>query len=70
MTMRCWHRPGPPRGAWVKCRHCGVAIEECPCVKLHRAPDPNCRACDGSMWVSIVRSERQKFAEYVGEEAR
>lgn len=67
--MNCWHRPGPysPSGTYVTCRHCGVAIEFCPCVgPTYRSVDDDCPACRGSMWVAVVRGRAQKFRDYLG----
>lgn len=59
----CWHRPGRviPNKGWL-CRHCGVAIEECPCEPRKRR-EPPCPCCDGSKWVAIVRSRRDATAQ-------
>lgn len=66
ITFRCWHRPGHRRGEYTTCRYCGVAIEWCPCAgEYFRKVDPDCSLCAGSTWISIVRSERAKFAEYI-----
>lgn len=46
------------------CRHCGVLIEECPCVR-NRVPQGSCELCMGSGWLSVVRSETERFLEYV-----
>lgn len=52
----CWHRPGPVHRAEVHlCRYCRVAVEECPCVSFGRTPEPQCRCCEGSGWVGILR---------------
>lgn len=65
--MECWHRPGRTlRSGSVVCRFCGVVIEWCPCVApYYWAVDHECPACRGSMWVSVVRSSRAKFEEYL-----
>lgn len=64
--MNCFHRPGRIIGHTVTCRRCGVAIEYCPCVGPHfRSVDDHCHACNGSMWVAIVRSAATKFREYL-----
>lgn len=66
MTLWCWHRPGRLRKGVRTCRHCGVAIVECPGEDTKRK-DPPCRCCDGSQWVAVVRSRvatvRQAVAE-------
>lgn len=61
----CWHRPGPViRGDVHKCRHCGVAIEECPCVEYRISKlGSNCPACEGSHWVGIIRSKRDTLKQ-------
>jgi hypothetical protein len=61
----CWHRPGrSTRSGLVTCRHCGVGIEECPCVgQWSRSVDHDCFACCGSMWVAIVRGKLAKLEE-------
>lgn len=66
-VMLCWHRPGRAAGRWMTCRHCGVAIEWCPCVLNYRNVNARCRICSGSGWVAIVRSQKAKFAEYIEE---
>ena len=59
-----FHRTGRMVRGIVACRHCGVAIEYCPCVGPHfRSVDHDCNACHGSMWVAIVRGNRAKIAE-------
>lgn len=60
----CWHRL-MIRGKHQVCRHCGVAVEECPCVSGYRSPKDGCRCCSGSGWVAIVRGQIEKFIEYV-----
>lgn len=62
----CWHRAGRIVGRWLTCRHCGVAIEECPCVSYHRVVDESCWCCFGSGYVAIVRSYRAKLRELIG----
>lgn len=59
----CFHRPGRRlrSGAYV-CRHCGVAIEECPHAPRKRNEDP-CPCCLGSFWVAVVRGRREKIRE-------
>lgn len=61
--MRCWHRLRI-HGKHSVCQHCGVLIEECPCVAW-RVPDGECEACGGSGWVAVVRGNAEKFAEYL-----
>jgi hypothetical protein len=63
----CWHRPGRmTRRGTMTCRHCGVAVEFCPCTDAgYRHYDPKCLACRGSMWVAVVRSWRAKLLELV-----
>lgn len=66
MNVLCWHRPGRMVRQTVTCRHCGVAIEMCPCVGPYlRSVDSDCRACHGGGWVSLVRGAVAKFREYV-----
>lgn len=60
--MKCFHQLRI-RGRLHLCRHCGVAIEECPCFQ-NRVPDGKCDLCLGSGWLATVRSDRQKFMEY------
>jgi hypothetical protein len=60
--MLCWHRLRL-RGRLQTCAHCGVQIEECPCVNW-RVPDGSCRCCGGSGWVAVVRGQLAKFREY------
>lgn len=64
--MNCWHQAGrQTRRGVVTCRHCGVAIEYCPCTgETFRHVDHNCRYCHGSMWVAIVRGPRAAFQAY------
>jgi hypothetical protein len=61
--VRCWHRLRM-RGKIHLCRHCGVLIEECPCVS-YRVSDANCPCCSGSGWVSVVRGHVAKFQEFL-----
>jgi hypothetical protein len=61
--MLCWHRLRM-RGKLYLCSNCGVLIEECPCVS-YRVPDGKCELCFGSGWLSVVRGNRQKFADYL-----
>jgi hypothetical protein len=66
MHCACWHRPGRTRNGVMTCRHCGVAIQWCPCAQSgspYRSVDHGCRCCQGSQFVAVVRSERSKFAE-------
>lgn len=64
-TVLCWHRAGRTIGHTVTCRHCGVAIEYCPCVGPHfRSVDTDCDLFNGSMWIAIVRGAAEKFLEY------
>lgn len=60
----CWHRAGKAKGNVLLCSHCGVAVEECPCVS-YRVPNDTCQICDGSGYVAIVRGKASKFAEYL-----
>lgn len=62
--MRCWHRLRITRNRLTVCRHCGVEVEECPCVRW-RVVDPKCLFCDGSGWVAVVKGQMQRFREYV-----
>jgi hypothetical protein len=64
ITLLCWHRPRLSRGH-AFCRHCSVAIEQCPCVSW-RVEDGKCELCLGSGWLSTVRGEVAKFREYAG----
>ena len=66
MIEDCFHRPGKRTrsGIWL-CRHCGVAIEECPHERRKRNEEP-CPCCIGSFWVAIVRSRRAKIMECIG----
>ena len=60
----CWHRPGRMyRGHTRLCRLCGIAIEECPCVSWGRTPDSDCPICEGSGWISIIRSRMQMLRD-------
>ncbi len=72
----CWHRSGRVLLAEVwrsgevvrpeirACRHCGVAIEECPCVQYRVSKlGSNCPACEGSGWVGILRSKRETIKQ-------
>jgi len=54
----CWHRPGKlfTLRNFRVCRHCGVPVEECPCVNYGRSPVSDCPCCEGSGWVGLVRS--------------
>lgn len=61
--LLCWHR-GKTSGKHLLCVHCGVAVEECPCVTW-RVPDADCRLCDGSGFVAVVRGRLAKFREYL-----
>ena len=63
--FECWHRPGPLKHGVRICRHCGVAIEPCPCVDqfTFRKLDDRCTICNGSGWVAIVRGRNEKFQE-------
>jgi hypothetical protein len=63
----CWHR-AKVRGKILVCVHCGVAVEECPCV-VYRVPDGACVYCNGSGYVAILRGNREKFAEYLTRDA-
>jgi hypothetical protein len=68
----CWHRPGASiRGEIRRCRHCGVAVEECPGVAWRQACDlgAQCPACEGSGWVAIIRSKSAELAQMIGSEA-
>jgi hypothetical protein len=63
--MICWHRPSKQiRSSYVTCRHCGVVIEECPCVPAGaRKVDDKCPACLGSGYVAFVRSRYARYRE-------
>jgi hypothetical protein len=65
----CWHRPGRMVGNVRTCRHCGVAIEECPCVEYRVVKGGATCACEGSGWVAIVRSKVMLIAGLLGIEA-
>lgn len=63
----CWHRPGRLTRSGVRlCRHCGVGIEDCPCVIWRQAGSKDCEACEGSGWVGIVRSKAASVAQALG----
>lgn len=62
----CWHRPGRAFRQYRLCRHCGIAIEECPCVDWGRSPGQHCSACEGSGWVSVVRSRGRMLRDMLG----
>lgn len=65
MTLSyCWHRPGRLTRGTRQCRHCSVAIEECPCEPRKRSEEP-CRCCEGSGWVATVRSKAAGVAAMV-----
>lgn len=57
--LYCWHRPGKlfPLRNFRVCRHCGVPVEECPCVDYGRSAKSDCPCCEGSGWVGIIRSK-------------
>lgn len=72
----CWHRPGRliksgvfrdgvlVQGEVWACRHCGVPVEECPCVEYRISKlGSNCVKCEGSGWVAIVRSKRETIRQ-------
>lgn len=60
----CWHRPGKRwKDHIYLCRHCGVAIEECRCVSWGRSTEKDCVACEGSGWVSMIRSRLQAMRD-------
>ena len=61
----CYHRPGRRinENPYRVCRNCGVAVDECPCSDYSRKPKPDCPACLGSGWVSIVRGRIAKSLE-------
>lgn len=61
--IKCWHRLRI-RGKHHVYRHCGVAIEPCPCVTWMRSPDSHCPLCEGSGYLATVRSENARFTEY------
>lgn len=63
----CWHRPGALIGSTRTCRHCHVAVAECPCVSYGRVVDHDCAACGGSGFVATVRSSVAKFRELIEE---
>lgn len=63
----CWHRPGRRIRFGVLCRHCGVLIEECPCVEWRKVRS-DCPLCQGGGWVAVVRGRRAKFAELLAED--
>jgi hypothetical protein len=49
------------------CRHCGVAIEQCPCVSHFRAAGAqDGPACEGSGWAGLVRSKHAALVEVLG----
>jgi len=54
----CWHRPGRVlKGEVRACRHCSIAVVECPCVSYGRNAAAGCVICEGSCWVAMVRSK-------------
>jgi hypothetical protein len=59
----CWHQPGRmnlfARAAFRSCKHCGLSIEQCPCVSWGRSPNDACPACEGSGWVALMQSKGQ-----------
>ena len=59
----CQHRPGPIIKGQRLCRHCRVAIEECPCVSNFRTVDQSCEVCEGYGWVGILRSKREALSQ-------
>jgi len=63
MSVLCWHRLVIRRRRNL-CQHCGVEIEECPCVTF-RVPNGKCELCLGSGWLAVVRSNAAKFLEYI-----
>lgn len=68
MNFWCWHRPGIEkkfaRSTFRLCRHCGVPVEECPCVSW-RLPDGKCPICEGSGWIALIRSRLQTLRDSV-----
>jgi len=62
--MLCWHRPVIRKNRFL-CERCDMEIVECPCVSYHRAPDDDCDLCMGSGWLAVVRSNKEKFEEYL-----
>lgn len=66
MIFYCWHRPGNRwKGHIYLCRHCEVAVEECPCVSFGRTPNPSCEICEGSGWIAILRGRMQVLRDFV-----
>lgn len=65
----CWHRPGNlkhfKRITLRVCRHCYVPVEECACLDYGRTPKSDCPACEGSGWVSLVRSRAQGVRDLI-----
>ena len=65
----CWHRPGLLRHfrhiVLRVCRHCGVPVEECPCLSWGRTPNSECPACEGSGWCAIIQSRQQTVRNFV-----
>lgn len=61
--VRCFHRLRI-EGRHHVCRHCGVLIEECPCVEW-RQIKKGCPCCFGGGWVAVVTGHIVKFAEYL-----
>lgn len=60
----CWHKAGrQTRGGIVTCRHCGIGVEECPCLTWSRSPNDECPMCEGSGWVAMVRSRRATLVQ-------
>ncbi len=62
----CWHRPGRVILNARLCKHCGVAIEECPGVENRQA----CRggkdcSCEGSGWLGTIRSKRSLLEQTI-----
>ena len=66
--MLCWHQLRI-RGRFKVCRHCGIGIEQCPCVAFDRVPKGDCILCFGSGWIAVIRSEAMRFREFAGLDA-
>ena len=66
----CWHRPGKLHRIVRLCRYCRVAIEACVCGDDGRSAKSDCRACEGSGWVGIVRSKAAGLTAVLADRVR